>query len=125
MDIRLALHDPKRRGAWAEVTIEAARGTPISAVHDRLVAALGLPPTLPQRPFRCNGEPIDASHLLGLPPLLQGAVLTLSNDQDRGEPHRAPAELEAHVIAGPDAGLVVPLALGRTGSGAGPTASSS
>jgi S-DNA-T family DNA segregation ATPase FtsK/SpoIIIE len=122
MDLRVTVVDPTRTGASVDLSINAPVGTPLSAVAAELAGELGLPgpaegagrPTASIQ-FRC-GRTVVADHLaLGLPPLLRGAVLTLSPDRPDGGTVAAsePAVLEAHVVAGPDAGSVVPLAAGR------------
>jgi S-DNA-T family DNA segregation ATPase FtsK/SpoIIIE len=125
MDLQLTLIDPQRTGASVEVLIQAPAGTRLSAVTGELAEILGKSRTEPGSGrsgpviFRCGPVPLRDDAPLGLPPLLHGTVLVLLPDPGSGERGAAPpsaapgpAFLEAHVIAGPDAGAVVPLAPG-------------
>jgi S-DNA-T family DNA segregation ATPase FtsK/SpoIIIE len=119
MDLRMTVVDPSRTGACAEVSIAAGSGTPLSAVADQLAAAVAsIPPG--SLVFECEGRRVDPSHPLGMPPLLQGAFLTLhrptvpgAEPAFLGEVSSTVAMVEVHVIAGPDAGGVHPLCSGR------------
>ena len=119
MELRLTLLDPRHLGARVDVAIDAPADTPFAAVSDQLAAALGVAAAASEHRFHCAREPIDGSQPLGLPPLLQGAVLTLGTGQESAAPGPARALLEAQVIAGPDAGTVVPLPIGRHTIGRG------
>src|SRR4051794_22864774 len=105
MELRLTLLDPEHLDAPVDVLIEAPAGTPVEAVSDQLAATLGMPMT-PDLQIVCARQPVGLGQPLGLPPLLQGATLTLVTDPSRVEAGRPPAPLEAHVISGPDAGSV-------------------
>jgi DNA segregation ATPase FtsK/SpoIIIE, S-DNA-T family len=121
MNLRVTVIDPQRVDARADVEIEAAPGTPLSVVTADLLTLLGSDPEhLGEAGFRCEGRSLDPARPLGLPPLLQGAVLTLG-PADEGKDTGPAALLEAHVVAGPDSGLVVPLPPGRHEIGRGPT----
>ncbi len=120
MEIRLTLLDLQRLGARVDVVIDAPVGALFSTVSDQLMAALEASPAVPNRHFHCAQEPVHGSQPLGLPPLLQGSVLTLATDQVRTLSAPPRPLLEVHVIAGPDAGIVVPLTLGRHRIGRGP-----
>jgi S-DNA-T family DNA segregation ATPase FtsK/SpoIIIE len=120
MELRLTLLDPQRAGARVDVAIDAPAGQPFATISAQLIAALEVTATSPAHHFLCGREPVDGSQPLGLPPLLQGATLTLATGPvatttlDRPRP-----PLAAHVIAGPDAGIVIPLAIGRHRIGRG------
>ncbi|WP_285626455.1 FtsK/SpoIIIE domain-containing protein [Kineosporia sp. NBRC 101677] len=99
-----------------DVEIEASTGTTFGAVASQLAL---LAPGRADRPirsdsreFHCLGRPLPATHPLGLPPLVQGAMLVLGA-VGRSVP-RPGGALELHVVSGPDAGLTHPLLSDRS-----------
>ena len=114
MDLRWTVVDASRTGASVDVRVSAAPGTILGAVHDGLHAAVGAPGGGTSA-LRVDGEPVTTASIVGLPPLLDGAVVVTERAApDPRPPAPTPAGLlELHVVAGPDAGVVVPLAPGR------------
>ena len=111
--LRFTVVDPSRVGAVADVLVTAPPGALTAAVHDRLVASAGARSARPG--LHVDGVPADGA-VLGLPPLLDGAILTVG--RPGGSRGRAAGTtgglLELHAVAGPDAG-------GRAGLPAGAT----
>ncbi len=109
MRLVLTVVDPVGTSTPAAVEVCAAPGTPLSELRDRLLGAVG----------RTDGRLFAGTHqlpddaTLGVPPLLDGAVLTVDRTDAR-EPHGL---LELHVVAGPDSGAVHRLAPGEHGLG--------
>ena len=93
-----------------DVLVSAPAGTPLRAAVGQLANLAGL-----AEPVFHVGAALPApDHPLGVPPLVDGAVLTA--DQAAAT-LPAPGNLELHVIGGPDAGgvhLLTPPAPGRT-----------
>ena len=113
-------------GAAVDVAVDAPPDTPLRALRGNLLRQVGRPP---DAPLLVDGQDVDGA-LVGRPPLLHGAVLTVGGPGDarpsaRGgpapprPPARPSAPLELHVTAGPDAGTRFPLAEGATGAGRG------
>ncbi|MFD0506068.1 FHA domain-containing protein [Streptomyces chiangmaiensis] len=111
MQIRLTVVDPlgplpesQARAASCDVLVTAPAGTALAAVASGLAAAVGSgegPSVL-----YAGTERLDAQRCtLGEPPLLDGAVLTLSAPAEPGPEPDADAP-QLHVVAGPDAGGV-------------------
>ncbi|MFI7383082.1 FHA domain-containing protein [Streptomyces sp. NPDC049813] len=116
MQIRLTVVDPlgtrpdasARAGAAGgavDVLVTAPGGTALAAVASGLAAAVA-GGDAPSTVLYAGAERLDAQRcLLGDPPLIDGAVLSLGAPTDPGpEPDGAAAQL--HVVAGPDAGGV-------------------
>lgn len=82
-----------------DVTITAAAGTAFSAAAGALRTLAGIPGGL----FHCGSAPVPDDAPLGLPPLLDGAALTVGGP---GSPTALPGGPELHVVGGPDAGGV-------------------
>lgn len=104
MDLRFSVIDPRRVDAAVNVAVRAAPGAVLAAVEPALRAAVGETGRAADG-LGCGGAPVAGTAPLGVPPLVDGAALTLGG----GSPPPAAALLEAHVVAGPDAGAVVPL----------------
>ena len=92
-----------------DVLVTAPAGTPLRAAAGQLANLAGLS----EPEFHVGALRVSEEHPLGVPPLVDGAVLTA------GQPAAAlppPGHLELHVIGGPDAGgvhLLTPPAPGR------------
>ena len=112
-EFHLIVVDPARAGAVRDVAITACRGAPLSAVHEELLRSVGSPA---RSGLFCAGRRLDGTATLGLPPLLHGATLTVRTGSASadGVGAQVVAALQAHVVAGPDAGTVVPLPPGST-----------
>jgi S-DNA-T family DNA segregation ATPase FtsK/SpoIIIE len=106
MDLRLSVLDPRRAGAMVDVAVRAPAGTPLSAVRADLLAAVGADR---QEQLCHDGVALDDAAPLGVAPLLQGATLTAGPPTVPAATLADRARLEAHVIAGPDAGDRFPL----------------
>ncbi|HEU5428218.1 MAG TPA: FtsK/SpoIIIE domain-containing protein [Actinocrinis sp.] len=98
-----------------DVAVTAAAGTSFSAAAGALRALAGAP----EGRFYVGGAPLAEEAALGLPPLLDGALLTIGGP---GAPTALPGSLkrhsglELHIIGGPDAGgvhLIAPPAPGE------------
>src|SRR3954447_15884987 len=118
MELRLTLLDPRCVDSRVDVAIDAPSGIPFATVSHQLADVLGAT-AIAGWYFCCDREPVDDFQPLGLPPLLQGAVLTLASGSRPTATAQPDARLEAQVIAGPDAGTVVPLTVGRHTIGRG------
>jgi DNA segregation ATPase FtsK/SpoIIIE, S-DNA-T family len=114
MDLRLTITTPRRVGAVTDVVITAPPGTPLRAVLPELRGTVG--EHRHDHEISCAGTVLDTVHPLGTPPLVQGAVLVLSGS---ARPH--PPVLEAHAVAGPDAGSTWPLRPGVNVVGRSPS----
>ncbi|MFI6108567.1 FHA domain-containing protein [Streptomyces sp. NPDC051310] len=93
-------------GRACDVLVTAPAGTALAAVASGLAAAVAGPDVSGSVVLYAGGERLDAQRrVLGEPPLVDGAVLSL---QAPAEDH-APADgaaVRLHVVAGPDAGGV-------------------
>jgi pSer/pThr/pTyr-binding forkhead associated (FHA) protein len=87
-----------------DVTVAAAAGTPFAAAVGALrgLAAVSVEGGVDGR-FYCGAEPVPDDQPLGMPPLLDGAALTIGGP---GAPGLPAGGLEVHVVGGPDAGGV-------------------
>jgi S-DNA-T family DNA segregation ATPase FtsK/SpoIIIE len=92
-----------------DVTVGAAAGTPFGAAVGPLRALAGPADTS----FYCGAESVTDDMVLGLPPLLDGAVLTTEAAGAQVAPLGGP---EVHIVGGPDAGGVHLLAPPAPGS---------
>ncbi|MFJ3904049.1 FtsK/SpoIIIE domain-containing protein [Streptomyces sp. NPDC090025] len=114
MQIRLTVlapHAGHGAGRACDVLVTAPAGTELAAVASSLAAAVSGPDTSSSGTtvLYSGGERLDARRcLLGLPPLVDGAVLALQTPGPDSAAdvigEDAPARL--HVVAGPDAGGV-------------------
>jgi hypothetical protein len=118
MQIRLTVLGP-RSGRGCDMLVTAPAGTALGAVAGALAASAGSgQPTRSSGPaavLYAGGQRLDPQSPLGVPPLVDGAVLALHAPADPGHAEGpasdAPARL--HVIGGPDAGGVHLLQGGR------------
>ena len=101
--------DPSGSGAAADVAVNAEPGTGLGAVMRELLGAVGRS----TGELWCGAEALSVDSLLGVPPLLHGAVLTVDRPGSR-EPQPL---LELHVLAGPDSGAVHPVPPGELSIG--------
>src|SRR2546421_6881147 len=122
MQIRLPILGP-RSGRACDVLVTAPAGTALGAVAGALAASADS-----GQPVRSSGSAValyagaqrldPGSAVFGVPPLVDGAVLSLHAPADHGHhdehPHDSGAQAELHVIGGPDAGGV-PLLPGGPG----------
>jgi S-DNA-T family DNA segregation ATPase FtsK/SpoIIIE len=92
-----------------DVLVTAPAGTPLRAAVGQLANLAGLA----EPEFHVGAVRVAEEHPLGVPPLVDGAVLTADQPAAALPP---PGNLELHVIGGPDAGgvhLLTPPAPGR------------
>ena len=82
-----------------DVLVTAPAGTPLRAAAGQLANLAGLAEPV----FHVGARRVDEDHPLGVPPLVDGAVLTADQPAAALPP---PGNLELHVIGGPDAGGV-------------------
>ncbi|WP_035793413.1 FtsK/SpoIIIE domain-containing protein [Kitasatospora mediocidica] len=117
MQIRLTVLRPRSGSTAAapatDVLVTAPIGTALGLIAGALAGAVGVrgPRSATHVHLYAGAQRIDERSLLGHPPLLDGAVLSLgepdpeATEDDRTGPHAdAPAELR--VVGGPDAGGV-------------------
>lgn len=109
MLITLTVVDPTGSDGPADVEVSAPAGAPLGSARRALLHAVGRE----QGELFCGSRRLDDATALGVPPLLDGAVLTV----DRADHFDAPGLLELLVVAGPDAGAVHRLAPGEHGVG--------
>ncbi|MFI5616954.1 FHA domain-containing protein [Streptomyces sp. NPDC051567] len=112
MQIRLTVLGP-RSGQTAtappsgDVLVTAPAGTALAAVASGLAAAVGGPDTGGTVVLYAGAERLDLQRrVLGEPPLLDGAVLSLHVPGPGVLPEEGPGTVQLHVVAGPDAGGV-------------------
>ncbi|MDF9813505.1 FtsK/SpoIIIE domain-containing protein [Streptomyces sp. SPB162] len=114
MQIRLTVLGPRsgRAGRTCDVLVTAPAGTALSAVSGALASGAG-----DGRPARSSGssvalysgaERLDPGSLLGMPPLVDGAVLSLHTpaEQHAEPPSGTSAPARLCVVGGPDSGGV-------------------
>ncbi|HWG27876.1 FHA domain-containing protein [Actinospica sp.] len=82
-----------------DVLVTAPAGTPLRAAAGQLASLAGLAEPV----FHVGARRVAEDHPLGVPPLVDGAVLTADQPASALPP---PGNLELHVIGGPDAGGV-------------------
>jgi S-DNA-T family DNA segregation ATPase FtsK/SpoIIIE len=82
-----------------DVLVTAPAGTPLKAAAGQLASLAGLAEPV----FHVGARRLAEDHPLGVPPLVDGAVLTADQPAAALPP---PGNLELHVIGGPDAGGV-------------------
>ncbi|AEW94358.1 MULTISPECIES: FtsK/SpoIIIE domain-containing protein [Streptomycetaceae] len=119
MQIRLTVLGP-RSGRGCDVLVTAPAGTVLGAVAGALAASAGSGRPAPRSGasvvLYAGAQRLDpATARLGVPPLVDGAVLALHAPADPGGFDRTPPEAPArlHVVGGPDAGGVHLLQGGR------------
>ncbi|MEP6760892.1 MAG: FtsK/SpoIIIE domain-containing protein [Sporichthyaceae bacterium] len=105
MQLRLTVIDPTGSHPAVDCIVDVAADTMLGAVRPSLLATVG---RSDGRLF-CAGQPLTDQTPLGLPPLVDGAVVSA------GRPLGQPAKtlLELHVTGGPDSGTVHPLGPGE------------
>ncbi|MCX5382128.1 FtsK/SpoIIIE domain-containing protein [Streptomyces sp. NBC_00083] len=118
MQIRLTVLAPRSGHAVAracDVLVTAPAGTALAAVASGLAsAASGAEVSGASVVLYAGGERLDAQRrVLGEPPLVDGAVLSLGAPAQDEPAHDGPAPARLHVVAGPDAGGVHLLHGGR------------
>jgi Inner membrane component of T3SS, cytoplasmic domain/FtsK/SpoIIIE family len=115
MQIRLTVLGP-RGGQARDVLVTAPTGTPLSAVAGAISASAGAgqPSRSGSGPVLYAGaEPLAGSAVLGHPPLVDGAAVSLHAPAEEHVP-QVPAQVpRLHVVGGPDAGGVHLLHGGR------------
>jgi len=112
MHLRFTVVDPAGPAGGVDCHVDAAEGTVLGEVRPQLQRAAGIEAARDGRLF-CGIERLDEQTTLGVPPLVDGAVLTV----DRPVGRTPGALLELHVSAGPDAGAVHPVGPGEHGIG--------
>ena len=118
--MRLTVVDPTRAMPGTDLLVTAPTGTPLREVRPLLLHAAGAEPTA----TLCVGRALGDDEVVGRPPLLDTAVLTVSQAGDvPTRPERATGVLELHATAGPDAGQVHRLTPGRHLLGRSPVSS--
>ncbi|WP_414629044.1 FHA domain-containing protein [Streptomyces xanthochromogenes] len=122
MQIRLTVLAPRSGHAVAracDVLVTAPAGTALAAVASGLAsAASGAEVSGASVVLYAGRERLDAQRrILGEPPLVDGAVLSLGSPAQDEPAHDGPAPARLHVVAGPDAGGVHLLHGGRIGIG--------
>ena len=111
MRIRMSVANARDPGDLVDIVVTAPVGAPLSAVAEELRKVAGA-----DGPLSVGGIMLSEATALGLPPLIQGAVVAV------GSPIRpaGPAGLlQLRVVAGPDAGAVHHLSSGRFRIGRG------
>jgi DNA segregation ATPase FtsK/SpoIIIE, S-DNA-T family len=101
MRIQLTIREPTDVAAGREVVVECPPGTRA----EELRAALGA------SDLSVAGRSVADTSLVGWPPLLEGAVVTIDSPAAR---RPLPSGWELWVVDGPDVGLRFPLASGRS-----------
>jgi FHA domain/FtsK/SpoIIIE family len=109
MQIRLSVASSGREPC-VDATVTAVAGTPFSAAASALRALVGPG----EGRFHAGTAPIPDDAVLGLPPLVDGAALSL--DGSGPSTSVPPSALELHVVGGPDAGGVHLLAVAGPGA---------
>ncbi|MEU3562559.1 FtsK/SpoIIIE domain-containing protein [Kitasatospora sp. NPDC006786] len=116
MQIRLTVLRPRSGPAaagsaipYVDVLVTAPVGTALGAIAGALAGAVGVrgPRAATHVHLYAGAHRVDEHTLLGHPPLLDGAVLSLNEpDPTADDPDDAPAAAELRVVGGPDAGGV-------------------
>lgn len=101
-----------------DVLVEADQGVTLGDVAEDLRRCVGADAPYG---FRVSGVAVDAGHILGEPPLLRGAILTLDRPGSSGMPLTSDAVIHLEVVGGLGAGRSVSLDRGVhvVGRGAG------
>jgi S-DNA-T family DNA segregation ATPase FtsK/SpoIIIE len=112
--MRFTVVDPDRGALRSDVAVTAGPDTSFDELRPLLLDAVGRDPTTGEALF-VDGTRLDNSSVLGLPPLLNGALVTVA--RPGSEPGRASGRvggfLELHVVGGPDSGQVYRLTPGQ------------
>ncbi|MEU6236668.1 FtsK/SpoIIIE domain-containing protein [Kitasatospora sp. NPDC047058] len=116
MQIRLTVLRPRSGPAaagsaipYVDVLVTAPVGTALGSLAGALAGAVGVrgPRAATHVHLYAGAHRVDEHTLLGHPPLLDGAVLSLNEpDPTADDPDDAPAAAELRVVGGPDAGGV-------------------
>lgn len=112
MQIRLTVLRPRSGAATAgsstDVLVTAPTGTVLGTVAGALAGAVGVrgPRSAAQVHLYAGAERVDEQALLGRPPLLDGAVLSLGEPDPDTAPAEPSASAELRIVGGPDAGGV-------------------
>ncbi|WP_431678849.1 FHA domain-containing protein [Kitasatospora sp. KL5] len=112
MQIRLTVLRPRSgpagAGSSTDVLVTAPSGTALGAVAGALAGAAGVrgPRSATHVQLYAGADRVDDQALLGRPPLIDGAVLSLGEPDPDTEPDELPAAAELRVVGGPDAGGV-------------------
>ncbi|WP_405013097.1 FHA domain-containing protein [Kitasatospora sp. NBC_01539] len=112
MQIRLTVLRPRGgasgAGSSTDVLVTAPAGTALGAVAGALAGAAGVrgPRSAAQVQLYAGAELVDDQALLGHPPLLDGAVLSLGEPDPDTEPADLPVGAELRIVGGPAAGGV-------------------
>ena len=114
MDLVLTVLAPGDAGVPADVLVSAEPGTRLGQLRADLLVAVGRR----EGAIHCQGRALADDAVLGQPPLLHGALLTV------GRPGPVPRHglLELEVYAGPAAGHRHPLGVGEHAVGRSPDA---
>ncbi|SOB83865.1 DNA segregation ATPase FtsK/SpoIIIE, S-DNA-T family [Streptomyces sp. 1331.2] len=94
---------------YVDVLVTAPVGTALGAIAGALAGAVGVrgPRAATHVHLYAGAHRVDEHTLLGHPPLLDGAVLSLNEpDPTADDPDDTPAAAELRVVGGPDAGGV-------------------
>ena len=111
MEMHLTVVDPQRRHGAVELTVRVPPGSTAGDLVPAVARELGRPVQELQTPY-ADGRPLSPTAPVGVPPLVEGVVLTFT-------PDAAPASrgacglVEVHVVGGPDSGAVLRLPPGR------------
>ncbi|PBC79563.1 S-DNA-T family DNA segregation ATPase FtsK/SpoIIIE [Streptomyces sp. TLI_235] len=112
MQIRLTVLRPRSgpagAGSSTDVLVTAPSGTALGAVAGALAGAAGVrgPRSATHVQLYAGADRVDDQALLGRPPLVDGAVLSLGEPDPDTAPDELPAAAELRVVGGPDAGGV-------------------
>ena len=109
MDLTVTVVDPMRDTPPVDVEISTSAGSRLAEVRAHLLAAAGRS----AGQLWCGSAALNDSTVLGLPPLVDGAVLAIDRPGSAG----TRPLLELHVLAGPDCGAVHRLPPGEHGIG--------
>ncbi|MDH6577189.1 FtsK/SpoIIIE domain-containing protein [Kitasatospora sp. MAP5-34] len=112
MQIRLTVLRPRSgpaaAGSCTDVLVTAPIGTTLGTVAGALAGAVGVrgPRSATHVHLYAGTRRVDEQALLGHPPLLDGAILSLNEPDPDADEAVHPATAELRVIGGPDAGGV-------------------
>ena len=111
MEMHLTVVDPQRRHGAVELTVRVPPGSTAGDLVPAVARELGRPVQDLQTLY-ADGRPLSPTAPVGVPPLVEGVVLTFTPDTapaSRG----ASGLVEVHVVGGPDSGAVLRLPPGR------------
>ncbi len=111
MELTITLLDARDPQNRRELLVRAEPGTPLGELLPHLLGRLGAPC---DAQVAISGRPVPRTAVLGLDPLLNGALLVCLPPSARvPEPVTAGPPWAAHVVAGPGAGARYPLGTGE------------